>query len=119
MAVRKKSLQNRAKRPAKIKVKLSRGEKLKESAMVGVEKKNAAWLNTIRKQAIRIAKRKGSVTTDDLRKYAMKKELKPSHPNAWGAVFRGSDWRVIGRCKSRLPSNHAREIRVWAYNQEK
>jgi len=57
----------------------------------------------------------GSVSADDLRRYADKHNDQPGHVNAWGSVFRGAGWRMVGRMKSTIPSNHAREIKVWRW----
>lgn len=71
---------------------------------------NAQWLDKARRIAWSWASAYGSVTTDDLR--PMLPPPKSSH--AWGAIFRGSEWRCIGWVRSELVSNHGRSIRKWA-----
>lgn len=91
------------------------GDTLRDAGMATTELANADFIRTMRAKAIEIAKAKGVVTSDDLRKHAQELQIGPSHPNAWGALFRvGKTWRVVGRIKSKLSSNHSREIRVWA-----
>lgn len=60
----------------------------------------------------------GYVTSDVLRAYAMENSIAPGHQNAWGAIFRGRAWHCVGRRKSALSTNHAREIKVWQYRPE-
>ena len=71
----------------------------------------------MRKIAKRLSWEHGAVCADDLRRIANSTNDQPAHVNAWGAVFRGKDWRVIGRTKSITPTAHAREIKVWKYQK--
>lgn len=80
-----------------------------------VEDHNPNFVAIMRSHAILTATSKGQVTCDDLREYASAQGLRPKHQNAWGSIFRGPDWKMIGRTKSKLVSNHAREIRIWRY----
>ncbi len=95
-----------------IKAKLERDKGLDK-----VEGNNDSFVHRMRAHAKHIAQRTGHVTSDDLRRYASSHGLEPKHPNAWGAVFRGKQWICIGRRKSTLASNHAREIRIWGLRQ--
>ena len=88
------------------------GECLKQAGQKQVSANNEMFLADMRGAAVRIATEKGSVTCDDLRELAVKMGISPSHPNAWGTIFRGI-WRVEGLVRSRIPSNHSRLIRVW------
>lgn len=92
----------------------SGGEALKEEGLDSVETKNKKFVDIMRARATELCLEFGRVTSDDLRRYAMELGIRPEHPNAWGSVFRGKKWTVVGRMKSKLASNHAREIRVWA-----
>ena len=80
-----------------------------------LEISNAEFLAAIRKQAVRIASRRKarSLTIDDLRNYAHQRGIAPRHPNAWGAVFRGQEWRSVDYRCSGIPSNHGRRVCVW------
>ena len=94
---------------------LRAGEERQEVGAARVERGSPQFVATMRLIAITISNEKGEVTSDDLREIAMERNLRPSHPNAWGAIFRANGWRVIDRRKSRLASNHAREIKVWRW----
>lgn len=71
---------------------------------------NAQWLDTARMHAHAYAYAHGSVTTDNIRPMLPP----PKSAAAWGAIFRGPDWRCIGWVRSELVSNHGRSIRKWA-----
>ncbi len=92
----------------------SAGERLKVEGQNAVEAHNAAWVEWIRGVARSICRRHGRVSTDDLRTICNTHSRQPYHPNAWGTVFRGSEWAEVGRKKSETESCHAREIRIWA-----
>lgn len=92
---------------------LSAGRKERDYGLDRVGFNNQPFLRLMRAVARRIALRRGWVTTDDLREYAKENNVVPSHPNAWGAIFRSSEWKCVGRRRSRVVSNHAREVRVW------
>ncbi|MDT8419371.1 MAG: hypothetical protein RQ754_02980 [Desulfuromonadales bacterium] len=89
------------------------GEERKAEGLSVIEENHGDFLETMRTRARKIAAEKGSVTSDDLRAYAACWGIEPAHPNAWGGIFRGSEWECIGFKKSTLPSNHARLVRVW------
>jgi len=88
----------------------------KREGLEQVTKNNPDFVTTMRDIAISMSLRWGSVNSDDLRRAALEMSLEPNHPNAWGAVFRGKEWKPIGWKHSRLKSNHARMIRVWRYD---
>lgn len=94
---------------------LAQGALLKEDGLASVSENNTVFLAQMRAEAKRISEIRGWVTSDDLRVYASQQNLEPTHQNAWGGVFRGPQWRVIGRRKSAVPQGHAREIKIWAY----
>jgi hypothetical protein len=85
---------------------------LKEQGLDQVEENND-FVAVMRGAAERIAREKGSVSSDDLRRYAIDHKIRPHHQNAWGAIFRGKRWRLVGRKRSKFVSNHAREIKIW------
>ena len=95
-----------------------KGEARKEAGIASVEANNPTFCERMRKRAIEIASEKGTVTSDDLRLYGKAMGIVPNHPNAWGAIFRGKLWTAVGHEKSKLNSNHSREIRVWAIRKE-
>jgi len=94
---------------------LSLGEAAKQEGLDAVEVNDSAFVQTMRAIAEGISLMKGEVSTDDLRQAAAQHGLEPHSPNTWGAILRGKGWQVIGRKKSAVVSNHAREIRVYRY----
>ena len=90
----------------------------RESGKDLVSIKGDNFLGLMRSEAARIAKNLGSVTIDDLRRLAIERNIKPHHPNVWGAIFRGDKWVSTGFTQSELVSNHARTIRVWRLKRE-
>ena len=93
------------------------GAARKEKGLDSVESHEATFVEKMRNRAVEIATESGTVTSDDLRRYAKAYGITPNHPNAWGAIFRGKLWRSVGRKKSTLTTNHSREIRVWALTE--
>ena len=91
------------------------GLQLRDTGLDRVEQKSMTFQERMRMEAIRICRLKGYVDSDDLRELAEEEGIEPHHKNAWGAVFRGSDWVAVGVANSRIPTNHARLIRRWAY----
>lgn len=89
------------------------GEVLKQSGIKKVSANNREWIDWIRAKAAQIALKAGVVSADDLRNIAAAHDREPAHPNAWGAVFRGSQWEIVGRKKSTTPSAHSRSINVY------
>lgn len=79
-----------------------------------VENNNQVFIGTMRSRARDLARRDGSVTTDDLRGEAIALGIEPEHPNAWGAIFKGREWQAVGYESSVHPSNHGRVIRRWS-----
>ena len=94
------------------------GEDRRRDGQSSVETSNSNFVALMRNHAVSIATKFGKVTSDDLREYAKNHAIVPSHPNAWGSIFRGKilghRWIVVGRMKSQFKTNHAREIRVWS-----
>lgn len=79
-----------------------------------VENSNQVFVQTMRGVARMIARENGSVTSDDLRLRAREMGMEPEHPNAWGAIFKGREWSVVGFEASGYPTNHGRIIRRWS-----
>lgn len=93
------------------------GLTLRELGLNAVEMHNLIWLERIRRVAKSISRDLHQVSADDLRLYAKFNDDEPKHPNAYGAVFKRKEWRLIGRKKSSTPSARAREIKVWRYQK--
>jgi hypothetical protein len=98
-------------------VSLREGEAARDEGVALVSENNPTFVEIMREAARVLARKNGSVCSDDLRAYAQMCGIEPEHQNAWGAIFRGQEWVVVGRRKSRLTSNHAREIRVWTLRE--
>lgn len=90
-------------------------ESLKQEGIALVALNAENFVAIMRAAARRISEESGFVSSDNLRVIADGMGLVPHHPNAWGAIFSGSHWKEIGRQKSKLPGNRAREIRVWRW----
>ena len=89
------------------------GDWLKELGIADVSANNVEFLASVRNVARTIIASNGSVTSDDLRLWANLNDIAPTHPNAWGAVFHGGEWKHLGYVKSQIPSNHSRVIGIW------
>ena len=89
------------------------GNQLKLAGLDLVELHNRKWMDIIRDVARRICRECFQVSADDLHQWADDHDCHPGHRNAWGAVFRGNEWTVVGYKHSEYPSNHARLISVW------
>ena len=96
-------------------VQVSEGDELKQQGLRYVEENGKEFCRVMREHARSICLQKGWVTMDDLRLMADRIGLEPHHPNAWGAIFKGSEWRSTEMIKSQLPSNHGRMIRKWVH----
>lgn len=89
------------------------GESAKEEGKARVESHNQDFIESMRNLALYLAQTNGFVTTDQLHEWADSRGIAPRHPNAFGAIFRGPQWRSAGFVKSKRPSAHARMIREW------
>lgn len=84
----------------------------KEAAHDHFEVVQAEWLEQARKMAIGIAKLRGKVDIEDVRRACPL----PSgcHPNVMGAVFKTGDFLRIGYKMATRPSAHQRVIGEYA-----
>jgi hypothetical protein len=94
---------------------LFRGQQEQSAGIERVAKHNASFIELMRSVAKRISLDRGSVSIDDLRQFASERGIVPIHPNAWGGIFRGPGWQMVGREPSSVVSNHARSIIVWKW----
>lgn len=92
---------------------LELGEQLRDAGKDRVAQSNADLRRLLLERAERLARRDGEVTTDQLREYAERLGLQPTHPAFWGSLMRGARWQCAGYRRSKVASNRAREIRVW------
>jgi len=100
---------------ALLQLNLFRGEQEKSAGIDRVAKHNASFIELMRSVAKRISLARGSVSIDALRQFAGERGIVPIHPNSWGCIFRGPEWQMVGREKSSVVSNHAREVKAWKW----
>jgi hypothetical protein len=96
---------------------LKEGERRKEEGLARAETlSRKQLLETARLYALRIARRSGTVTYDDVFIEMLRDGLDPAAlGNAAGGVFRGREFMFTGGWeKSRRMSNHARVNRIWS-----
>lgn len=82
-----------------------------------VEATHPDFVARLRAAAKAHALRHGTVHIDDIRRMAAALGLRPRHPNAWGAVFRGPGWGKVGERASAIPSNHGHVSPLWAWRE--
>jgi hypothetical protein len=72
----------------------------------------ADWLTYARDRAEQIAREKGTVCADDLRRAGVYLP-NGAHPAAWGAVFRDPRFLRVGFTTSQRRDRHGGTQRVW------
>ena len=93
---------------------LHEGRRLRNKGVSQVASKNGGFIELMRGVALMIARRKGTVTADDLSEWAGEHQVKPTSPNAIGAVFTNNkDLEPCGFCPSAQPNRRGGLIRVW------
>jgi hypothetical protein len=85
----------------------------KQEAMNLFEQKRHEFLTAARWEAIRIWKRKGNITVDDVR--AEVSTPSDINPTVWGALFNNSDWECVGYVKTTRQQAHGRPVGCWKY----
>lgn len=88
---------------------------LKTQGLDAAEASHGSFVQIMRTEAIRISDQRGWVTNDDLRVYADQIGMVPKHPNAWGAIWHGKGWIIVGYRRSAVPSSHARTIKIYTW----
>lgn len=89
-----------------------KGRQLKLAGMERVERNNLLWVRTMRGY-LRAMALAGPVTAEDAHELAQRLNWEPTHHNAYGALFRGREWRRIGYQQASRPSAHARVLSMW------
>ena len=99
---------------AKLSFDLPRAEAHKTSGMDAAAKYRKGLLSRAQAIAHKLAADGRSITCDDVFEAL---DIGSDAPlclgPAWGSVFRGKDWVMVGWRKSKRVSNHARAIRIW------
>ena len=86
----------------------------RDRGIARVKSKNADFVETLKSVARMIARKKGTVCADDLRKWADENGIVPTSSNAWGAVFcRNPDFELAGYKRSEQKQGHANLQRIW------
>ena len=94
-------------------VQLSLDEALarREVALDDLDERYPAFLERARGVAEWIARKKGTVTSDDVRAVlAIPTNINPS---VMGALFRGPRWERIGWQQSEQPQRHGNRVGIW------
>lgn len=104
-----------------IQIELAIGKRLRDTGIAIAISNNESWIDSIRKVAKAISNRNGKVSTDDLHRYIETAPAgcnpgEPASMYVWGGIFREKGWRLVERINSTIPSNRAREIKVWQWN---
>ena len=86
------------------------GKALKDAGIKKVSAHNSEWLAHARRMARLHLWLNDTVDADWLRNAML---WEPTHPNAWGAVFKSGEFEPCGWKASTTPSCHGRMIRVW------
>lgn len=86
-----------------------------ESALEPLIAAHQSWLDMARAYAKGYAIQAGSVTSDDVRRWADTMGCQPDSPHAWGALFLGKEWMWLGRQRSTYQSNNGRFISQWRW----
>ena len=83
----------------------------REVALGDLEEHYPDFLDRARAVAEEIARKKGTVSSDDVRAVLA---IPPDvHHNAMGAIFRGPRWERIDWQQSEQPQRHANRIGIW------
>ena len=94
------------------------GKIRKRIGLASVTSRNAMFLAECRAYARAVCAAQGSVTVEDVRRWARERGLEPEHANAWGGLFAGRHWQAIGDAHNCIASAHHRRIFRWRYIEE-
>lgn len=86
---------------------------LRDRGIEQVALNNESFVATMRGVARMICREKGEVTADDLREWADKNNVHPTHVNAFGAIFRSKEFEFVRFTRSKLPQGHGNRQIVW------
>lgn len=96
---------------------LERGRAARDTGIAKVSCSNETFLETMRGVARLFCQRNGQATADDLRKWADENGVEPTHPSAWGAVFRTPEFEAVGLTPSKQFLRHGNRNMVWKLRQ--
>jgi hypothetical protein len=89
------------------------GVRRRDRGLCAVEHSNPAYLQQARDAARAIALRMGRVSINEVRA-AVGPPPDGTSPNIMGAVFRTSDWQIVGYTQTRHAAGHARRVCIYA-----
>ena len=89
------------------------GKQLQQEGLAKVTQNNRKMIAYYRALALIATEGGKTISTDQLRAHAVKRNLPPLHKNAWGAIFNTKDFYCVARKASTIPSNHARYINYY------
>lgn len=92
---------------------LEQGKELRDDGIRRVSYANEDFIEVMREAARELMNQKTWITMDDVRVWAEEHGIEPTHPNAWGAIFRHRDFEPCGFRNSEQPQRHGAMIRVW------
>lgn len=85
----------------------------RDAGIAAVAARNQTFLETVRGAARMICRRQGTVTADDVRKWADENGIEPTHRNCWGAVFKTPDFEFAGLTRSAQVQGHGNRICIY------
>ena len=91
------------------------GQQLKLEILDDIEARRSQFISMARNMARSISRERGQVSINDIReKHPLPDDV---HPSAYGAVFRGPLWKVIGYTAAKHSDAHGRLIRIYIWNE--
>lgn len=104
--------------PTEVPGQIELGELLRDQGVARVAASNDAWMGRALDQLSDLAATFPYLTADDLHTRMTFLGDEPTHPNAYGAVFRsavrlGYIEATDATCRSQRPDAHARRLIVW------
>jgi hypothetical protein len=94
---------------------ITRGRQYRDHGLEKVGRNNDEFMHRCRQYAIDCCRREGSVTIEQVRIFATCEAIIPTHPNAWGTIFKAKGFKPTGFAQNGMESAHARLVRVWTY----
>jgi len=90
------------------------GIRKRDGALLCLEEARAGLLSKARAIAVQVCLSEGYVTIDDVRAQMLWLRAGQQNGNAWmGSIFRDKRFEPCGRQKSRLVTNHGRQVTVY------
>lgn len=97
----------------KTRINLKKALKERDEGIAKVAGKNGTFISTGRGIARLVYRRKGYVTMDQVRPILERRGLRPTHHNAYGAIFRSGEFKPIGYTVSKQVQGHGNKVLKW------